>query len=313
MSQTRSVTFKHRTWDVAATLRLPEGFDAGKRYAAIVCAHPISSCKEQTSGAIYGEALTRAGFITLAFDASTQGASGGEPRFSEDPATRVEDFRCAADYLVTLPYVDENRIGVLGVCGGGGYAVSAAMTERRFKAVATVVAANYGRIMREGDLSADAALKTLDAIAAQRTAEARGAEPLVVGYIPANEEARAQAGIDDVDIVEAVQYYTTPRGQQPGSPNKLRFTSTGAAIGWDAFHLAEHLLTQPLHIVIGGGAPGAFGSYRDGFELFNRARSSQKSLQIVEGATHYDLYDKPEPTARALERIVPFFDQHLGA
>lgn len=313
MSQTRSVTFKHRTWDVAATLRLPEGFDAGKRYAAIVCAHPISSCKEQTSGAIYGEALTRAGFITLAFDASTQGASGGEPRFSEDPATRVEDFRCAADYLVTLPYVDENRIGVLGVCGGGGYAVSAAMTERRFKAVATVVAANYGRIMREGDLSADAALKTLDAIAAQRTAEARGAEPLVVGYIPANEEARAQAGIDDVDIVEAVQYYTTPRGQQPGSPNKLRFTSTGVAIGWDAFHLAEHLLTQPLHIVIGGGAPGAFGSYRDGFELFNRARSSQKSLQIVEGATHYDLYDKPEPTARALERIVPFFDQHLGA
>ncbi len=312
MSNIQSVTFKNRTWDVAATLRLPEGFDADKKYAAVICAHPISSCKEQTSGAIYGEALTRAGFITLAFDASMQGASGGEPKYSEDPATRVEDFRCAVDYLVTLPYVDENRIGVLGVCGGGGYAINAAMTERRLKAVGTVVAANYGRLMREGDMSPDAAIKTLDAIAAQRTAEARGAEPMIVGYIPGSEAERAKAGMDNIDIVEAVDYYTTPRGQQPGSPNKLRFTSTGAAVGWDAFHLAEVLLTQPLHIVI-GSVPGGFGSYRDGLEIHGRARSSQKSIQIVEGASHYDLYDKPEATGKALEQLVPFYKKHLGA
>ena len=314
MSQIQTVTFKNRTWDVAATLRLPEGFDPAKKYAAIVTAHPISSCKEQTSGAIYGEGLTKAGFITLAFDASTQGASGGEPKFSEDPATRVEDFRCAVDYLVTLPYVDENRIGVLGVCGGGGYAVNAAMTERRFKAVTTVVAGNYGRIMREGDMTPDAALRTLDAIGAQRTAEARGADTLIVGYVPFSSQAeREQAGVSNVDIKEAIDYYMTPRGQQPGSPNKLRFSSLAPAVGWDAFFLAEHLLTQPLHIVIGGGEPGLFGSYRDGFELFSRARSSQKTLQIVEGATHYDLYDQPEPTGKALEQIVPFFKKHLGA
>ena len=313
MSRIQSVTFRNRTWDVAATLRLPEGFDPAKRYAAIVCAHPISSCKEQTSGAVYGEALTGQGFITLAFDASTQGASGGEPRYSEDPATRVEDFRCAVDYLVTLPYVDEEKIGVLGVCGGGGYAASAAMTERRFKAVATVVAGNYGRIMREGDMTPDAALKTLDAVAAQRTAEARGADALVVGYVPFSSQAeREQAGVTNVDIREAIDYYMTPRGRQPGSPNRLRFTSLAPAVGWDAFFLAEHLLTQPLHIVIGGGEAGAFGSYRDGFDLFNRARSSHKTLQIVEGATHYDLYDQPEATGKALERIVPFFKKHLG-
>ncbi|MGY1488279.1 alpha/beta hydrolase [Methylobacillus pratensis] len=314
MAQTQSVIFKNRDWEVAATLRFPHGFgfDTSRKYPAIVCAHPISSCKEQTAGNVYGEALAQAGFITLAFDASTQGASGGEPRFSEDPGTRVEDFRCAVDYLVTLPYVDEERIGVLGVCGGGGYAVNAAMTERRFKAVGTVVGANYGRLMREGDMTPDAAIKTLDAIATQRTAEARGDEPLIVGYIPNSEAERAKAGLDNIDIVEAVQYYTTPRGQQPGSPNKLRFTSTAAAMGWDAFHFAEVLLTQPLHIVI-GSVPGAFGSYRDGLELYGRARSSQKSIQVVEGASHYDLYDQPEATSQALAQLVPFYKKHLVA
>lgn len=311
MSQIESISFKNRTWDVAGTLRLPEGFDPNRKYAAIVCGHPISSCKEQTSGAIYGEALTKAGFITLAFDASTQGASGGEPRFLEDPATRTEDFRCAVDYLLTLPYVDEERIGVLGVCGGGGYAVSAATTDRRFKAVGTVVAANYGRLMREGDMSPDVVDKTLEAIAKQRTAEARGAEPAIVGYIPNSIEEREKAGIDDIDIVEAVEYYRTPRGQQAGSPNKLRFTSTGAAMNWDAFAFTEQLLTQPLHIVI-GDVPGGFGSYRDGYELYRRARTTTKTLQVVKGATHYDLYDQPEATSKALEQLIPFFNKHLG-
>lgn len=213
MSHEQVVSFRHNSWQVAATLRLPEGFDANQKYPAIVCAHPISSCKEQTSGAVYGQKLTEAGFITLAFDASTQGESGGEPRFSENPSTRVEDFRCAIDYLVTLAYVDEDRIGVLGVCGGGGYAVSAATIDHRFKAVATVVAANYGRIMREGDSSPDAALRTIDALGKQRTAEARGAAALVVGYIPDNAEALANANINDIDLIEAVDYYTTRAGK----------------------------------------------------------------------------------------------------
>jgi len=310
---TESVTFKNRTWDVAATLRLPEGFDPAKKYAAIICAHPISSCKEQTAGGIYGEALTKEGFITLAFDASTQGASGGEPRYSEDPGTRVEDFRCAVDYLVTLPYVDEDKIGVLGVCGGGAYAANAAMTEKRIKAVGTVVATNYGRMLRDGDNSPDAALKTLEAIGKQRTAEARGAEPLIVGYIPfSNQAEREKAGVQDVDMEQAIDYYLTPRGQQPGSPNKLRLASTGAALGWDAFHLAEKLLTQPLHVVF-GGVPGAFGSYLDGHELYRRARSAEKTMQIVPGASHYDLYDQPEATGQALAQLVPFYRKHLGA
>lgn len=306
----QKVTFKNRNWEVSAILQFPENFDASKKYPAIVCAHPISSCKEQTSGHIYGKKLAEAGFITLAFDASCQGESGGEPRYLEDPALRVEDFRCAADYLTTLDYVDEKRIGVLGVCGGGGYAANAAMTERRFKAVATVVAANYGRIMREGDYTSGAAIKTLEAVAAQRTAQARGGEPLIIGYIPNSQEERLKAGMTDIDIEEAVDYYKTPRGENPNSPNRLRFDSLDKVIAFDAFHLAEHLLTQPLMIVIGDKV-GAFGSYRDGYELFDRAASTNKHLHVVKGASHYDLYDQPQAIGEALEHIIPFFKENL--
>lgn len=305
----KTVTFKNKYWDVAADLRVPEGFDEKNKYPAIICAHPISSCKEQTAS-IYATKLTELGFITLAFDASFQGHSGGEPRFIEDPGHRVEDFRCAADYLVTLPYVDEERIGVLGICGGGGYAANAALTERRIKAVGTVVPANYGLLIREGDLSPDAALRTLEAVGKQRTAEARGAEPKLTTYIPNSPDELKQSGITDVDVAEAVDYYRTPRGQQPGSPNKLRFSSIGAAASWDAFHLAEQLLTQPLQIVV-GGVPGGFGSYRAGFDLFDRARSAKKNIHVVEGATHYDLYDKAEAVAEAMSKLDPFFKENL--
>ena len=301
----QKVSFKNKNWDVAADLYFPRNFDEKKKYPAIVCAHPISSCKEQTSG-LYAGKLAEKGFVTLAFDASNQGESGGLERFMEDPATRVEDFRCAVDYLVTLKSVDEERIGVLGICGGGGYAVNAAMTERRFRAVGTVVAANYGRIMREGNMTPGAAIRTLEVIARQRTAEARGAEPLVITYIPDSQEEREKSGVNDIDIVEAINYYKTPRGQKPGSPNKLRFVSLDAAFGFDAFHLADQLLTQPLQIII-GGRPGSFGSYRDGFELFDRAASTNKNLFIIEKASHYDLYDIPEYVDQAVEKLDVFY------
>ena len=149
----KTVKIKRQYWDIAADIHFPPDFDERKKYPAIISAHPIGSCKEQTSGNVYGAALAKAGFVVIAFDASFQGESGGEPRFIEDPAQRVEDFRVVTDYLVTLDYVDDQRIGVLGICGGGGYAINASMTERRIKAVATITGANYGRVMREGVLA----------------------------------------------------------------------------------------------------------------------------------------------------------------
>ncbi|CUP60867.1 alpha/beta fold family hydrolase [Clostridium baratii] len=300
----KDVKFNARELKIAGILNIPENAE-DKKNPAIVCVHPGSSCKEQTAG-IYAEKLAELGYVTIVFDASYQGESEGEPRYIEYPSARVEDIRSAVDYLTTLNFVDENRIGVLGVCAGGGYAVNAAMTERRIKAVGTVVGANIGRVNRE---SSDP-IKTLEAIAKQRTAEARGAETMITNWIPRNQEEREQAGITDIDIVEAVDYYTTSRGQSPNSPNKLNFTSLDSVIGFDAFHLADELLTQPLQIIV-GSVQGAFGSYRDGHELYNKAASKKKDLFIVEGASHYDLYDREEPVRKAIEKLEAFYKENL--
>ena len=305
----KTVDIKTRYWNIAADLHFPPGFDEGKKYPAIISAHPIGSCKEQTSGNVYGEALAKEGFVVIAFDASFQGASGGEPRFVEDPTLRVEDFRHVADYLVTLPYVDEERIGVLGICGGGGYSINAAMTERRIKAVASITGVNFGRLSREGFAGYDP-IGALEAMAKQRTAEARGAQERVISYLPPSVEEGRKQGVSDIDVLEATDYYRTSRGEKPHGASSGLYSHNAAAVGWDAFHLAEVLLTQPLIVVI-GDKPGGFGAYRDGMEIHGRAASKHKQLVVVEGWSHYDLYDKPEPVGRALAEVVPFFKEHL--
>lgn len=305
----KTVSIKTPNWDIAADLQFPPDFDENKRYPAIISAHPIGSCKEQTSGNVYGKALADAGFVVIAFDASFQGASGGEPRFIEDPTLRVEDFRHVADYLVTLPYVDEERIGVLGICGGGGYAINAAMTERRIKVVGTVTGANYGRLMREGFSGYDP-IGMLEAVAKQRTAEARGAQRRVDDLLPSSPEEAKKLGVTEIDVAEATEYYRTPRGQKPHGLNRSLFSHQGAALGWDAFHLAEVLLTQPLMVVVGDKV-GAFGAYRDGCEIIGRAASKKKELVVVAGWSHYDLYDKPEPVGQALAKLIPFYRENL--
>lgn len=307
--ETVSIRNRDMHWDIAADLRFPPGFDKNKKYPAIISVHPIGSCKEQTSGNVYGEALAKAGFVVIAFDASFQGASGGEPRFIEDPTQRVEDIRRVTDYLVTLPYVDENRIGIIGVCGGGAYSISATMTERRIRAVASITGVNFGRLSREA-FSGHDPIGAMVAMSNQRTAEARGEEFRVDNYLPPSVEQGRKNGITDIDVLEATDYYRTPRGEKPHGATSGLFSHRAAAIGWDAFYLAEVLLTQPMMVVV-GDKPGGFGAYRDGLEVYGRAASKKKELVVMEGWSHYDLYDRPEPTAKALERVIPFFKAHL--
>ncbi|MDP9535074.1 alpha/beta hydrolase [Pseudomonas protegens] len=303
------VTYRNLGWDTAADIYLPADFDPSKAYPAIVSTHPIGSCKEQTSGNVYAAGLARAGFIAIAFDASFQGASGGQPRYIEDPAIRVSDIRFAIDYLLTLPYVDPERIGAIGVCGGGAYTIHAAMTDYRIKALASITGVNFGRLIREGFSNFDP-VSALHAMAKQRTAEARGEARHVINYLPASTAEAQQNGISDIDVLEATEYYKSPRGQQPNGATSGLFSFNSAAFGWDAFLHAEVLLTQPLMVVI-GDKPGGFGAYRDGLEIHGRAASKDKHLVVAEGWSHYDLYDRDEPVALAMEQLLPFFQKHL--
>lgn len=298
----QSVNFQNRAITVAADLYLPTDFNEKNSYAAIVTVHPGSSCKEQTAG-IYAAKLAECGFVTLAVNASYQGESGGEPRYIEDPAVRMEDIRCAIDYLVTLPYVDPERIGALGVCAGGGYVVNTAMTERRIKAVGTSVGANIGEVYRGADT--DAAIKLLEQIGRQRTAEAQGADPLIIPWV--TEDAK---DAENIDLREAYQYYLTPRGQHPCSPNKLRFISMANVMSFDPFNMVEKYLTQPLQIVVGDKI-GAFGSYNTGKELYERAASKNKDLYVIENTSHYDLYDTETAVNKAVKKLADFYHANL--
>ncbi|WP_116364815.1 alpha/beta hydrolase [Parahaliea mediterranea] len=309
MTSTKHVTYQNLGWDSAADLYLPPDFDESATYPAIVSTHPIGSCKEQTSGNIYAHALAKAGFVTLAFDASFQGASGGTPRFIEDPSIRVSDIRFAIDYLSTLAFVDGDRIGAIGVCGGGAYTVHAAITDHRIKALTSITGVNFGRLMREG-FSEFKPVTALQAMGRQRTAEARGSERHIINYLPESVAAGRKAGISDIDVLEATDYYKTPRGQQPNGATSGLFSFNSAAMGWDAFLHAETLLVQPLMVVI-GDKPGGFGAYRDGWEIYSRAASTEKHIVVAEGWSHYDLYDKDEPVNLALASVIPFFTKHL--
>lgn len=297
-------------WHIAATIQFPPDFDEGKTWPTIVSVHPFGSCKEQTSGNVYGKALAAEGYVVIAYDASFQGESGGEPRCIEDPTQRVEDISRVIDYAVTLPYVDSGRIGVLGVCGGGGYAINAALTEKRIRAVVSITGVNVGRLFREGFSGYDP-IGTLSAMAAQRTAEARGGELQVNELLPASPEAARAIGISERDVTEATDYYKTPRGQQPGGATRMLFSHAQKTLAWDAFAFTEVLLTQPVMVVV-GEQPGAFGALRDGMEVYGRAAASkQRELVSLPEVSHYALYDRPDAVRKALARVLPFLAAQL--
>jgi fermentation-respiration switch protein FrsA (DUF1100 family) len=310
----QSIKFRNpdMAWDIAALILVPPNFDERKQYATIVSVHPFGSCKEQTSSKVYGAALAKEGFVVIAYDASYQGASGGEPRWIEDPTQRVEDISHVIDYAVTLPYVDADRLGLIGVCGGGGYALNATLTEKRIKAVVGITPVNIGRLFREGFSNYDP-LGALEAMAAQRTNEARGGVLQVNELLPASPEAAKAAGLTERDVWEATDYYKTARGQQPGGSTRMLFSHAQNTLAWDGLAFTEMLMTQPMMVVIGGKV-GAFGAYRDGMEAYGRSTASKdRQLVLLDDWSHYDLYDKPEPVGFALKRMVPFLKRHLAA
>ncbi|MFJ4255897.1 alpha/beta hydrolase [Pseudomonas monteilii] len=298
----QDVQFSNRNIVMAGHLYLPTGFDESRQYPAIVTVHPGGGVKEQTAGT-YARLLAEQGFVTLAFDASYQGASGGEPHFLDEPMNRVADVYSAVDYLTTLGFVDAQRIGVLGICAGGGFAAKAASVDRRIKALATASAVNVGTATRkgwEGKGSINDLLPVLDALAGQRTAEAAGAEPVYAPYVPQLGDTSAPR-----DLQEAADYYLTPRAQHPNAQNKMLMNGLDAWVAFDAFDLVEQLLTQPTLVIAGSEA----GSLWHSQELHDKAQG-KKELVVLDGLAHMDLYDGPG-VHKALQHLAPFFQANL--
>ena len=312
MSQNTSVTvqkvsFPHGTHQVVGNLFLPPGFDETKRYAAFPVTHPFGGVKEQTSG-LYARHLAEQGFITLAYDASHYGESGGEPRLYEVPGDRVEDIRCAVDYLSNQPQVDPDRIGALGICAGGGYTVNAAQTEYRMKAVATISAFDVGSARREGVprglITHEQRVQRLEEIGAQRSREARG-EPLrMINFVPASAD---EITPDTPELYrEGYDYYCTPRAQHPNAPGRYVFTSLGLQMAFFAFEQVETISPRPLLMIAGSEADTMYFSK----EATDKA-GEPKELVIIPGATHIDLYDRPQYVPQVVAKLTDFYGKYL--
>ena len=292
--------------EMAAILNLPEGFDDTRRYPAIVVTHPGGGVKEQTAGT-YAAALARAGFVTIAYDASYQGESGGELRQLENPHIRTEDVSAVIDHLTTLPFVDADRIGAAGICAGAGYTANAAINDPRIKAVGTVSAVNIGAMFRngwDGSQPSEAAIPYLQGGAAARSSDAAGNPVAQMPMAPLTE-----ADAPNEELRQAWEYYHTQRAQRATAPGWATARSLTQLVTYDAFHMAETFLRQPLQIVVGSEA----GSKWMSDDLLARAASDDKAVHVVEGANHMMLYDGEPYVAEAVSVLVPFFQRHLTA
>ncbi len=288
---------------IVANLFKPAGFDANRKYAAIVVTHPFGGVKEQTAG-LYAQHLAEQGFITLAYDASYQGESGGEPRLMEVPAQRLDDISCAIDFLVQHPQVSAERIGSLGICAGGGYALCNATTEMRVKAVAAVSLFNLGEARREGmgAISYEERMKRLRDAAEARSREARGEPVRLVPVVP-----DSPAGFTESTpqlYREGYDYYRTPRAQHPNSPNRYAVSSLPLQMAFFPFDQLDTIAPRPLLLIAGSKADTLFWSQ----DVMKKAKEP-KELHIVDGATHIDMYDRPQFVAPAAAKLAAFFDR----
>ena len=284
--QVRKVSFRNRfRIDVVGDLYLPADYDPAQKYAAIIVGHPFGGVKEQTSG-LYARSLAERGYVTLAFDASYYGESGGYPRRIESPEVRVEDFSAAVDFLSNHPAVDADRIGVVGICGGGCYSVSAAQIDHRIKAVATVSMYDMGRARRQGvgdSMTYEQRMATLDAVGAQRTAEYGGAARKDIRALPEKVDASTPQYAR-----EFLDYYDNPeRGKHPNSTGYYSYTSLAPMMNFFPFVQIGTISPRPLLFIVGEHAVSAYFSE----DAYAKA-AEPKELFVVEGATHVDLYDR---------------------
>ena len=285
---------------LAAVINFPPAFDEKKIYPALVVSHPGGGVKEQTAGT-YARKLAEHGFITIAYDASFQGESGGEPRQLENPHIRTEDISAVIDYLTTLAYVDKNRIGAMGICAGAGYTANAAINDRRIKAVGAVSMVNIGQMFRNGwdnNVKDSETIPYIQAGSDARTSDASGTPIATVPLAPLHE-----ADAPNEELRQAWEYYHTDRAAYCTAPGFATARSLTQIITYDAFHKAEAFFTQPLQTIVGSEA----GSKWMSDDLMAKVASTDKNMHIIKGANHMSLYDGEKEINEAIGVLAPFF------
>lgn len=299
------VTYKLNGIDIAANIYTPANYDASKKYSAVVVAHPNGGIKEQTAG-LYAQRLAENGYITIAADATFQGASGGEPRHTDKPFYRVEDIHGMADFISKYPGVDGNRLGVLGICGGGGYTLKASQSDKRFKAVATLSMFNSGEVRRNG--FQNTALATIQDRLKQasdaRAQETSGGKIIYAGVGSITDEEIKKI-TTDLYREGYVYYYRTHA--HPNSTFLYTMSSMLDLMTWDATSNID-LINQPLLMMAGSKADTKYMTD----EAFPKAINAKtKELFVIDGATHIQTYWKPEYVSQAVIKLVDFFGKNI--
>lgn len=295
---------------LAANLYLPAGYQPNQSYPAIIVAHPNGGVKEQVSG-LFAQKLAEHGYITLAFDAAYQGASEGMPQQTDLPANRVEDIHAGLDFLLSVAGVDTNHVGALGICGGGGYTLQTAKSDKRIKAVATVSMFNTGRVRRNGFKDSDKA-----GIGQRLTAASMAREKYVktgqVDYIGQYLAGPAHLTKEQLEQIPAglyrdgVEYY----GDTHYHPNAQSRYTTMSLLGLMTFDVENQadLLDQPLLMVAGDISDTRYMTD----DFFKKATgTADKQIVYIKGANHIETYWKPEFVKEEATALIKFFGEKL--
>ena len=302
------VTYILHGLKIAANVYTPVGYEATKKYPAIVVAHPNGGVKEQVAG-LYAQRLAEKGYITIAADASYQGASEGTPRNVDKPQFRTEDIHGMVDYISRYPGVDADRIGALGICGGGGYTLNAAKSEKRFKAVATLSMFNSGQVRRNGFINTQ-----LDSIQTRlkEASDARAREVATgeIGYSGnVDFDALTDESISKIptDLYREGMIYYGKTHRHPNSTFRYTTSSLMDLMSWDATDHIE-LINVPLLIMAGEKADTLYMSE----EAFAKATGTRdKELFKIPGATHIQTYFVPEYVDQAVAKLTDFYGKNL--
>lgn len=287
---------------IAADLYLPKDLDESKKHAALIIGAPYGGVKEQGPG-VYANNLAERGFVALTFDPSYNGYSSGEPRHLASPELFVEDFSAGIDYLGTRPFVDRKRIGAIGICGSGGFAISAAQVDRRIKAVATVSMYDISRMQANGfqdSMTEEDRNNFLDSLAEQRYVDFEVNQPAL-------SPRGAAIGFDETtDPIgrEFGEFYSTPRGYHPNSITQFTITSSMAFMNFPLLTHIKSISPRPILFIMGEKAHSCYFS-EDAYKL----AAEPKELYTVPNANHVDLYDKTDLIP--FDKLETFFTEHL--